>query len=206
MKVIGVGLNKTGTSSLGRALEILGFDQHLSHDLVLTQKWREGKTSEILKKAEAYNNLEDWPWPLLYKELEQQFPDARFILTKRRSPEVWYDSLCRHAYRSGPTSFRKWVYGYYMPQGFKEKHIQFYHNHNKAVVNYFKENAPEKLLEVCWENGEGWRELCHFLEKEMPNIPFPLVNKAPNIKKEGIFKKVVKQSFYKIVYWYDQWI
>ncbi|MFY0608665.1 MAG: hypothetical protein JXR10_18245 [Cyclobacteriaceae bacterium] len=32
MKIFGIGLNKTGTTSLGQALEILGYKKHLQTD------------------------------------------------------------------------------------------------------------------------------------------------------------------------------
>ena len=37
---------------------------------------------------------------------------------------------------------------------------------------------PGDLLNVCWETGSGWQELCAFLGKPVPEIPFPHENKA----------------------------
>ena len=76
------------------------------------------------------------------------------------------------------TKYRREIYGYEMPHEHKNKHTQFYENHNKSVKKYFKDR-PQDLLEVCWETGDGWRELAEFLNLELPDIPFPHANKSP---------------------------
>lgn len=66
-----------------------------------------------------------------------------------------------------------------MPHEHEKEHIQFYENHNKSAREYFKDR-PQDLLEVCWEAGDGWRELAEFLNRESPKIPFPHANKSPS--------------------------
>ncbi len=112
-----------------------------------------------------YDSFEDWPWPLIYKGIDEAFPEAKFILTTRQCPDVWFASLCRHAERHGPTIFRKLIYGFEMPHSHKREHIHYCN--------------PSKLLEVCWENGDGWEELSNFLALPSPDIPFPHTNKWP---------------------------
>ncbi|MEL6864074.1 MAG: sulfotransferase family protein [Bacteroidota bacterium] len=187
MKVFGIGLNKTGTTSLGKALEHLGFNRHISCDWTLTEYWRDKNWPALFEVARQNNNFEDWPWPLLYRELFFEFPEARFILTQRQSAAIWYESLCKHALRSGPTEYRRLIYGHYMPQAHEQKHLDFYHQHNKGVIDFFQTHAPEKLLVVCWENGDGWAPLCRFLEKPVPELPFPFLNRAgePVMQKKG---------------------
>ena len=177
MKVFGIGLNKTGTTSLGKALEILGYKKHISCNWELTKLWSENNLNPILKEAEKYNNFEDWPWPLVYKELFKKFENAKFILTIRDTPEDWYSSLCNHALRTGPTEFRKRIYGYYMPHDFKSEHINFYNNHNKGVIRFFKKNAPEKLLVISFKDGNRWEKICDFLNNEIPETDFPFLNR-----------------------------
>jgi hypothetical protein len=38
------------------------------------------------------------------------------------------------------------------------------------------------LLEICWEKGHGWKELCAFLGKDIPKIALPHENKSSSIK------------------------
>jgi hypothetical protein len=114
----------------------------------------------------------------MYKEIDTQFPGSKFILTMRQSPEVWFASLCKMAMRRGPlTRFEQYIYGYAIPHGHKDEHIDFYNAHNQAVEDYFRER-PEQLLKVCWETGDGWEELANYLGKPVPDQPFPHINKT----------------------------
>jgi hypothetical protein len=177
MKVVGVGLNKTGTKTLSVCLTQWGFN-HITWDLASFQQYQRGDYETLWKTMRAYDSFEDWPWPLMYKEIDAQFPGSKFILTIRKSPEVWFASLCKMAVRRGPlTRFEQYIYGYAIPHGHKDEHIQFYNAHNQAVEEYFKDR-PEQFLKVCWENGDGWKELANFLEKPVPDRPFPHLNKS----------------------------
>jgi hypothetical protein len=51
----------------------------------------------------------------VYKELDQRYDHAKFILTRRANASVWFNSLKRHALRTGPTEFREIAYGHSMP-------------------------------------------------------------------------------------------
>lgn len=171
MKVFGIGLNKTGTSTLAACLRELGF-RHTSCDLELTRKVHRGHLAPVYDRADQYESFEDWPWPLVYEEMDRRYEEAKFILTRRSSPEDWFSSLKRHALRTGPTEYRRIVYGFDMPLGRKQEHIRKYQSHNAAVRDHFH-NREDKLLEVCWEEGDGWHELCTFLGKPIPEREFP---------------------------------
>ena len=178
MRVFGIGLNKTGTSTLSRALWHLGFDKVYGYDLDLTRLFFSGKKEQIIRIAREGNNFQDWPWPLLYKELYEYFPKAKFVLTRRVSSKVWFESLCKHALLTGPTEARKLIYDHYMPHEFQQAHLEFYEKHNEDVSCFFKNVAPQNFLVVCWEEGDAWEKLCHFLNKPTPRIGFPHLNKA----------------------------
>ena len=176
MKVFGIGLNKTGTKTLGQCMSVLGF-KNKSYDLDLLQDFAIGDFNRIMKVSEIFDSFEDWPWPLLYQEFDKKYPDALFILTTRTDSTTWFNSLCKHAERTGPTQARKIVYGYLMPMENPDYHMSFYSRYNDDVENYFLKR-PEKLLKVCWEQGDGWNKLCSFLDLPLPVIPFPHINKA----------------------------
>jgi len=171
MKVFGIGLNKTGTTTLASCFQTLGF-RHTGCDLFLTQCVHRGEMKQIIERADQFESFEDWPCPLVYKEMDRRYSNAKFVLTRRSSPEVWYDSLKRHSLRTGPTEYRKMVYGYEMPHGKKGEHIRIYRNHNEAVRSYFR-GRDNDLLEVCWEEGDGWKCLCDFLNYPIPKTDFP---------------------------------
>lgn len=176
MRVFGIGYHKTGTSTLGKALTVLGFNEHRSYDFNLVKEWNNGNIEEILKVARKNNNFEDWPWALVYQELFNEFNNARFILTTRKDSETWFRSLNKNA--NGPNKTREIIYGEGDPNKAKAHYIKQYEKHNKEVKDFFNENAPDKLLTVCWDNGDGWDKLCEFLDKPKPNKNFPHINKS----------------------------
>lgn len=176
-KVIGVGLNKTGTKTLRYYLQQWGY-RHRTYDLDAFNLYRAGRRDDLLAMMQAYDSFEDWPWPLLYRDIDAYFPDTRFVLTVRRSPEVWYRSLCNMAVRMGPFhQFEQHIYGYAMPQGRREEHLRYYNEHNRAVEAYFQDR-PSKLLKICWETGDGPAKLADFLGLEVSAAPTKQVNRS----------------------------
>ncbi|MCS4122727.1 sulfotransferase family protein [Salinibacter ruber] len=178
MKVFGIGLGKTGTSTLGKCLDYLGYDVK-GPDIELTRKYRDGNISDILKVSDSYNGFQDFPWPLLYKEMDKRYEKSKFILTTRKTEYAWFESLKKHADRKGNTEHKKIAYGFEKTRGLKEEHISLYNKHNREVREYF-EGREGKLLEVCWETGDGWRDICDFLGHDVPDHPFPHINESPN--------------------------
>ncbi|KAK5710754.1 hypothetical protein LTR17_018735 [Elasticomyces elasticus] len=54
-----------------------------------------------------------------------------------------------------------------------DKSRDVYRAHNKAV----REKVPRELL-LVYELGSGWEPLCAFLDKPVPDVPFPRVNET----------------------------
>lgn len=179
MKVIGVGCPKTGTTTLGDCLSILGFtgawfDEALFREVV------QGRTQRALEHAAHYDALVDLPWSMLYRELDEAFPGSRFILTVRRDSRVWLKSYRRHhatthgallSADGSRATYRSHDYAIW-PAG-----VEGYEAHNAAVTEYFRDR-PESLLTVCWDGGSGWRELVEFLGVKEPDSPFPHSNES----------------------------
>lgn len=127
---------------------------------------------------DEYDSFEDWPWPLMYEQIDQQYPGTKFILTTRSSPERWYSSLCKMAVRMGPLKdFEQHIYGYAMPQGRRQEHLDYYIAHNARVRQYFKDK-PGKMLEICFDEGVSMATLTDFLG--LPPVEFtpPHANKS----------------------------
>ncbi|OGS95976.1 MAG: hypothetical protein A3H31_03245 [Gallionellales bacterium RIFCSPLOWO2_02_FULL_57_47] len=176
MKIVGIGLNKTGTTTLGVCLKHWGL-KHISCSQDAFNLWRKEDYDGLLKLVGDFDSFEDWPWALIYKAIDERFPGAKFILTRRKDAETWFNSLCQHADRTGPTDYRKYIYGYEMPREHKAEHIFLYEKHLETVREYFRKR-PSDFIEVCWEEGDGWKELSDLLDFECPNIPFPHANKS----------------------------
>ena len=178
-KVFGIGLNKTGTKTLGMCLHRLGY-RHSSYDLDLLEQVHQGELQGLRKVVDCHDSFEDWPYPLVFDQLDQLYPGSRFILTRRRSPEVWLRSLEAHSLRTDPTEgtrTRTLVYGWPYPQLNRRAHQSLYEEHLTRVRSYFV-RRPNDLLEVCWEEEANWEALCTFLDLPFPSCPFPHANRA----------------------------
>lgn len=172
-KIFGIGLNKTGTTTLLQCGKYLGFrcsgsDRSLLKDYVIRNDF-----TRIRHIVSEFQLFVDWPWPLIYKEMDQMLPGSRFILTVRKSEDLWFESLKNHSLTTHPTIHcRKLAYGYNFPHKYRKEHIQFYTAHNENVRSYFK-NRGHQFLEICWEDGDGFEKLCSFLNCPKPDIALP---------------------------------
>lgn len=176
-KVFCVGLSKTGTKTLARCLEILGYD-HFGWREGLTERVLTGSVEEAFEIADSHESFDDWPWPALYLELDERYPDARFILTVRRDVDTWFRSLVAHADRVGPTAERRLTFGCDHPEDDEKEVKRLYERHNREVRSHFRDR-PGKLVELCWEAGSGWEDLCGFLGEPVPAVSLPHENRTP---------------------------
>jgi hypothetical protein len=178
MKVFGVGWAKTGTTTLGACFETLGL-RHVGQRLDLVPHLEAGDHGSLLSAAATGDAFEDWPWILMWRELDHAFPGSRFVLT-RRDPERWLASyrnmLARPGFETDElTRIRRVLYGLPFPHVTDDQLVARYLRHNDAVVAHFR-GRPEALLVVDWECGDGWPELCRFLGRAIPAVPFPHEN------------------------------
>jgi len=166
-KIVGIGLNKTGTKTLGEAMISLGL-RHKTYSGSAFDCFQREDIEGVRQIMESFDSFEDWPWPLLFREIDHWYPEARFVLTVRKSPQVWFRSLCNMAVRRGPLDrYEKYIYGYAMPQGHRRELVQFYEQHNRAVEAHFADR-PGKLIRICWEDGDGLERLASFLGVAFP--------------------------------------
>ena len=185
-KVFCVGFHKTGTTSLAVALKKLGYrvtGSFGTKDADISEKVHR----LAFEKALEYDAFQDNPWPILYQELDNKFPDSKFILT-RRSSESWILSQVRD-FGLAETPMRKWIYGVGCPEGNEDVFIARYERHNREVLAYFSDRGDD-LLEFDLSGGDGWAKLCAFLGHDIPDQPFPHANKASLSRKiKNLFRK-----------------
>jgi type II secretion system protein G len=187
LKVFGLGLNKTGTSTLGKCLRHFGY-RHVSCRRDLLERFRAGDLEPIFQVLDEYDSFEDWPFPLMYRELFARCGDgARYILTTRSSPQRWLESLKSHALRTpADQQCRTLAYGFDYPHGHESDHLAFYDRHNADVRAFFRDHhAEHAFLDLCWERGDGWQQLCPFLGLPIPSIPFPHSNRGADLETDA---------------------
>jgi len=188
-KVFGIGFHKTGTSSLAEALRLLGYrvtgPNGTSEPEIATKA-----LPMALGLAREYNGFQDNPWPILYREMDAAFPGSKFVLTLR-PVEDWIKSCVSH-FGKRSTPMRQWIYGVGSPFGNEAIYIARYERHTREVLDYFR-SRPQDLLILKITEGHGWRELCSFLEHDIPDLPFPHRNAASERKPTGRVMRTERQ-------------
>ena len=129
--IIGVGFQKTGTSSLREALKVLDFRVKDTTTRALVPILKNDYSS-ILRMLKNFDAVEDTPWYMIYKELDKLIPNSKFILTIR-DEESWYLSVKKHIGNLRSAN-HEWIYGRGkgLPKDDKKNTI------NLFVFNYYK--------------------------------------------------------------------
>ena len=187
-KVFGIGFHKTGTSSLGKALEILGYKVSGAVG-THNPKIKEEVHQRAYSLLDKYDAFQDNPWPILYQELDQKCPGSKFILVIR-PVDSWINSVVNH-FQTRNTPMRELIYGVGHPKENEKIYIQRYEKHNDEVIEYFK-GRPNDLLVIHLNEGKLWEKICPFLDKKIPEVEFPHVNKKENKKIIRALKNIKK--------------
>lgn len=177
-RIFGVGLHKTGTTSLAQAFRILGYDAaHWESPHWARYVWDEMLESGTSRTLEMHYALCDLPIPLLYRHLDQGYPNSKFILTLR-DEDAWIKSIEVHwkAMRGDwdndvfSNQIHRQLYG---TTEFDEPVFRArYRRHNEEVLSYF-EKRPDDLLVLRIEENTSMNELCRFLGHPPVNRRFP---------------------------------
>lgn len=155
-----VGLQKSGTSSLNKALRVLGYTvkSYIPELIAPMDKWRigsesaeEGWTFDPEKHVDLsilndYDGFSDNPCSFapVYKTVDKEFPNAKFILTIR-SREKWANSAKKHCDQAMYHSVHE-----YRINNFKnydpDKDI-IYSNDNMGLIEYLYQ-TPYKHMDL----------------------------------------------------------
>lgn len=189
-KVVCVGFQKTGTSSLGVALEDLGYSVAGYWDFRDMAMQENLHFSDIEQRAmalaESHDAFKDTPWPLLYKQLDKRFPGSKFLLVIRDS-DKWIKSAVSD-FGDFHNEIHQLIYGVGYPKGNEQIWIDRYEQHNAEVMDYFS-GRSEDLLVLYMDRGEvNWKNLCDFLGKPVPDKGWPHANKIKD-KKNMLLKQ-----------------
>lgn len=184
-KVFGIGLSRTGTTSLTRALEVLGY--RAQHYPRIASEVAEARYDlAVLEEVDA---LTDTPVAAIWPHLDARYPGSKFILTVR-DKDAWLDSCERYfaikeAAETGTEKeeeLRFYFLVVYGCGGFnRERFSWVYDAHRRNVEHHFRDR-PGDLLVFDVAAGGGWEELCPFLGKPVPAAPFPHANSLPDFR------------------------
>jgi hypothetical protein len=181
-KVFGIGFHKTGTTTLGCALRMLGYRvqkgcafNHPGKPSVPEPVTVEKVWDVVRPMLPRYGAFEDNPWPLLYRQLDETCPGARFIFTYRE-PERWIRSAARY-FGNKTNATLDLLYGSrgFTIAGNETVALARYERHNADVLQYFRAR-PRDILVWNLEADSEWLPLCRFLDCPEPRGRFPHAN------------------------------
>ncbi|KAF2866961.1 P-loop containing nucleoside triphosphate hydrolase protein [Massariosphaeria phaeospora] len=182
MEVLCVGLPRSGTESLEKALLLLGYNyayHHQGWDMLFKKSHRmKGWVGDCHITAEEFDALlghsvavTDAAASCFAPELIAAYPHAKVVLNMRNL-DNWHASavknLCGAVNDNGFKNLLTW---------FHATLWCMFHCHQRVMWP----RLSERLLE--WSVEDAWEPLCRFLAKEVPKAPFPRANDASGFHK-----------------------
>jgi sulfotransferase family protein len=194
-RIFGIGMHKTATRSLNSALRTLGFKSgHWENAHWAKAVWNEMRNLGKSQTLEHFYAVSDTPIPQLFRELDNGYPNSKFVLTIRDEAD-WLASVRMHfdsrynpfagGWANDPFTNRihRYIYG---REDFDEAtFLAAYRKHNAEVLEYFSDRRGD-LLVMDMSKGAGWQELAPFLRTPAPNLDYPTAGRSREIppKKE----------------------
>jgi hypothetical protein len=206
-KVFVIGRNKTGTTSLYKALSDLGYrmgSQKQAERMI--EHWGVRDFRRLIRYCHLSDAFQDVPFSYHYtfQAMDAAFPGSKFILSVRCSPDEWYQSLIRYQmlqqekvtgeYRLPTThdlKLRTYNYKGYAWRKFQlvgigldtnevypEDELKAYYiRHNEIVIDYFR-NRPNDLLVLNLAESDSMKKLSEFLGHPYDGRPMPKLNQS----------------------------
>jgi hypothetical protein len=181
LRILGVGLSRTGTTSLTTALSRLGYRaEHYCWHTFRKIIFDGHRDFRLFDSIEA---LTDIPGAYYYQQIAKAYPALKYIQTIR-DVDSWWHSMCAHCDRleeERDKNAEHWrfvralhgqVYGSPTPHEglYKRRYLEF----NQQL----RETIPaDQLLIMDITAADGWGVLCPFVGKPVPPSPFPHENK-----------------------------
>ena len=200
LQVIGAGLGRTGTNSLKLALErLLGGPCYHMYELMQNPEhgahWERavaGQPVDWDTLFAGYKAGVDWPVCAFWREISVAYPDALVLLSTRKTPEAWWDSMSRTIVpileapplaasaeeQRGMQTIHEMMRTRFTPEWGKPE---------AAIAAYERQAAevratvpPERLID--WQPSQGWGPICEGLGLEVPSEPFPHENRTDDFR------------------------
>lgn len=189
LKIIGIGMPRTGTASLCEALRILGYNaihhapQRIDLDTVNADTF-----------AGLYDDVDavvDMPAAFFWREIWDANPTAKLIFTFREV-DLWWESIKFHTHKIRQSADLKHVrytdqlhrllFGSAEPQEYLWKRRMM--DWTSGIVDRLSAGTggafsftTKTYTIMNISNGDKWSNLCDFLDKPIPSVEFPWRNK-----------------------------
>jgi len=183
-KIFCIGLSRTGTTTFNALMGQLGLLARSGPSGLGLALHELGRFEDICQIIEPYDCLCDLPYPLLYRQLAERYPDSRFVLTTRSSEDKWLESLRNLNLRNGPTDAFRIAYGCYEVSGHEDRLREVYRAHNEGAREFFGDS--NRFVEVCWERGDGLEKIARLLDIDPRGLSVPVANASVDKNSRGI--------------------
>ena len=170
-KIVGIGLNKTGTMSLAAALRMMEY--RVSHDSESDKPvYYDSLSGKRHPRLDKFDVFLDGLWWTDIRAALRVFPNGKFINTIR-DKQSWLTSRMGHVLRNRMTGQSGWKH--------ENSHLAaaWYDKHQadiRSAVNMQLLRPGDNYLEMNICGGGGWGKLPAFVGKPQPDTPFPHVN------------------------------
>jgi uridine kinase len=202
--VVGAGFGRTGTLSLKRALDELGFGptyhmeemfKHPSH----VARWREFAATGSMswdRLFASYRSGVDFPVSCAWRELADAYPDAKVVLTVR-DPQRWWESTAATIF-GARDMFPPWLRrlvpltGAFLAMNEELIWDGIFDGRfpdRRHAVGVFERHIAEVQATVPVDRlltfavADGWGPLCEFLGVPEPVTPFPHANDTVRMRR-----------------------
>jgi hypothetical protein len=175
-RVFGIGLNKTGTSSLHEALGLLGYESlHWGGPAIrqlveASLQAGDPLLSRLDQRFDAFSDIE--ALSTSFELLDRQYPGSTFILTIRPVDD-WVDSRRRHVEANQARQAEGTYEGGFLTVDEQAWRAQWT-DHVERVRTYFA--GRDDFLEIDLADGSPWGALSRLLGVPEPSVPFPWAN------------------------------
>uniref|UniRef100_A0A0K2TZF1 Sulfotransferase family protein n=1 Tax=Lepeophtheirus salmonis TaxID=72036 RepID=A0A0K2TZF1_LEPSM len=186
-----------------------------------TEHWHKAMSGKATKEdwykffdKGGFRTAVDYPASYFYKELFEAYPEAKVVLTVR-DVQSWHESCYSTIFNNHENQKTPWIYyltglaqrfkvteriGNLIVPGFSVSFKDTNKSGPEASKVYFdkwteevKNNIPEKQL-LIFDVRQGWAPLCKFLDRPIPDVPFPKANDRKTMKKKISTVKILGWS------------
>ncbi|KAH8673902.1 P-loop containing nucleoside triphosphate hydrolase protein [Xylariales sp. PMI_506] len=193
MKILVLGMPRTGTQSLTDALSFLGIspgyhmrevgkNKHQDVWVDWIEAKYEGKGQPPQRKQfdqilDSFEVVADYPAAIFAAELVEAYPEAAIILTTRDEAK-WYESMMNtliHSFRNAPSPNPS-----PMASLARKYHLHCWANDFPSYGREAFRRQEEVVRQAAvgrkflvYNTGSGWEPLCSFLGLSIPDSPYP---------------------------------
>ena len=195
LAIIGSGFGRTGTASLKRALERLGFGpcHHMEEVLAHPEQvpyWQAALAGEPVdwdKVFSGYRAQVDWPGAHVWRQLAAAYPKAK-VIHSTRPEDAWWTSFSATIgkvltmYKDLPAPPHVTAMMKATEKALVDQTFGCALTDRAGVLAAYRRRAEEVRAAIPRERllvfdvSEGWEPLCAFLGVPAPSEAFPRVN------------------------------